>query len=284
MSRAIESLEQDRDCRDPRRDRRQRAADQPDAGRHGPAVQPDHRQAAADGDRPADDPDRHQDRQRPGTDRRRDQEGRVQGVGGHRPPSPDPGAALRHRAVGRARQGDAAAGARRIRADGRQRRRRRHRDRRGGRRRVLQRDAAADQLHDGRPADDHDRRSRSCSSRNRSNASAITPRTSPRRWSSWSWARTSATRPPSRSAPRLRRNDADHPRRRGRAGDPGVAQGQPGRRRLRRAHGPRRRDGADAAARVAARPAAARLDAAGAIRVWPSPGSCARTRGRRSCR
>ena len=62
--------------------------------------------------------------------------------------------------------------------------------------------APADQLHDGGSADDHRRRSRSCSSPSRSSASATTPRTSPRRWCSWSRARTCATRRRSRSAPR----------------------------------------------------------------------------------
>ncbi len=50
-------------------------------------------------------------------------------------------------------------------------------------------------------------------------------RTSPKPWCRWSWARTCATRRPSRSAPRWRSGDADHPGSRGRAGDPGADQG-----------------------------------------------------------
>ena len=62
------------------------------------------------------------------------------------------------------------------------------RPRRRDRRRVLRDPAPADQLHDGRPAHDHARRSRSCSSRSRSSASATTRRTSPRPSCRWSRA------------------------------------------------------------------------------------------------
>jgi len=64
-----------------------------------------------------------------------------------------------------------------------------------------------------------------------------TRRTSRRRWSRWSRASMSGTRPLSRSAPRWRRNDAVDPRRRGRARDPRAAAGQSGRRGIRGAGG-----------------------------------------------
>ena len=138
-----------------RPDRRRRAADQPDADDDRPAVHADHREAPAHRDRPADDHDHHQDRQRPRAGRRRGEEGRVQGGAGARQRPADADPLLRRGARGDQRARHAAAGARRLRATRPRRRGRGDRPRRGDRRRVQCDHAPARQLHDGGPADDH---------------------------------------------------------------------------------------------------------------------------------
>ncbi len=196
LSRAIAVLERRRRSRRDRPGRRRREADQPDAGRPRPDVQPDHRQAAAGGDRPAVHPDDHQDRQRARARRRRGEEDRLQGGADPWRRSAEPRPPLRRDPHGgsararccrwrstRSRGSTPRAAAEVIDA------------RRGDRRRVPRDHAPAHQLHDGGSAHDQRRRSRSCSSRSRSSASATTRRTSPRRSSRSSRASTSGTRP-----------------------------------------------------------------------------------------
>ena len=180
MTRAIEALEQDEDARlidavgaDEREINQLQIHDRP-------AVRADHRAAPADRGRPADDPDGHQDRQRPRAHRRRDQEDRVQG----RAASAAATGSTRVRYYDVVRVAGGAQqmlrhGARRVRAARRRARPPKSIDRgRRHRPRVQLDHAPADQLHDGGPADDHARRSRSCSSPSRSSGSAIMPRTS----------------------------------------------------------------------------------------------------------
>ena len=84
LTRALAALADEETADLDRRRRRRRAGGQPDADGDRPAVHADHRQAPAGGDRPADDHDGHQGRQRSRADRRRGEEGRVQGRAGGR--------------------------------------------------------------------------------------------------------------------------------------------------------------------------------------------------------
>ena len=154
VSRAISLVEGKADEALARARRRGRAGDQPDAGRHRPRVQPDHRQATARGDRPAHGADGHQDRERPRARRRRGQEDREEGVARRTELAPRAGAQLRRRAGGGAGQGDAAALARRLRPPRRECGSGGHRPRRRDRRGVLRHPAPAHQLHDGGSAHD----------------------------------------------------------------------------------------------------------------------------------
>ena len=226
-----------------------------------------------------------QDRQRPRAHRRRDQEDRLQG--GQRRERPARARALSTTWCARPASRSACCSMAldafaRLDVDAAAEI---DRPRRRDRRRVRRDPAPADQLHDGGPAHDQPR-SRSCSWRSRSSASATTRRTSPRPSCRSSRATTCATRSAAADprGGRRERSDADDPRRRGRAGDPRAAEGQPRRRRLRR----RGRLDAEAAQGAdparAARPRAARLDAARAVRPRACASSCAPTRARASCR